>query len=93
LYEHDRGENIIIFYQHYGLVILAAGILEGDAVSVHVREVLLCFLGCARPKTFVVLDLPSVVVLGGSLPSLKLWKTEKGNLLSALGSLNTGKTD
>lgn len=75
------------------MVIFAATILEGYAVPLHVREVLLCLFGRARSETFVVLDPPSVVVLSGCLPSLKLWKTEKGNLFSAFGCLKTRKKD
>ena len=70
--------------QYYSIVILVSTVGEGDAVSLHVREVLLSLLGCACSKTLVVFDLPGVMILCGCLPTFKLWQTKEGNLIPAL---------
>ena len=70
--------------QYYSIIIFISAVLEGDAVSLHVREILLSLLGCTRSKTLVVFDLPGMVVLSSGLPTLKLWQAKEGNLIPAL---------
>ena len=58
---------------------------------IHVREILLCLFGCAGTKTFVILDLPSVMIICRCLPALKLWQTEESSLFTPFASLTRSR--
>ena len=74
-------------HQLNGTVIITTGVLEVNAMTVHVREILLRFFACTCSKTFVVLHTPGLVVLCLGLPALELGQAEERNLFSALWHL------
>ena len=81
----ERGREVSD--QQDGIIIIRSRVLEGDPVPLHVREVLLGLLGRAGAQTLVVLDLPRVGILCGTLPVLELREGEEGMLLLAFGHL------
>ena len=80
-------------HQEDSIIILCPSVLEGDAMAIHVREVLLCFLPGAGSKTLIVLHLPSVCVLRLRTPPFKLRQTKEGAFLLVLAHLRTDIAD
>ena len=74
-------------HQLNSIIILPSDVLELDAVSIHVRKVLLGFCRGAGPQTLIVLHPPRVSALCHGLPTLKLWQAEETLLAASLTGL------
>lgn len=95
--DHEVGQPLFTFLNPFlakgqgnCLVVGRSSVLEGNAMSMHVREVLLRFLRSAGTQTFVVFYFPRFDVGLHVLPLIELWNAVKGQLLLLVSGLDDG---